>query len=100
MTDVTGQDKVTGQDFFFFLVPLLLSTNKLFGHTDDSILVAVVPSPRERVTVSESMNRDLNRVSVWCNLWGMKLNESKTMIVSRSRKIHPQLTPSTLDELC
>ena len=45
------------------------------------------------------MNRDLNRVSVRCNLWGMKLNASKTktMIVSRSRKVHPQLTPLTLD---
>ena len=31
-------------------------------------LVAVVLSPGERVAVSESMNRDLNRVSVWCNL--------------------------------
>ena len=45
------------------------------------------------------MNRDLNRVSVWCNLWGMKLNTSKTktMIVSRSSTVHPQLTPLTLD---
>ena len=45
------------------------------------------------------MNRDLNRVSVWCNLWGMKLNASKTkvMIVSRSRTVHPQLTPFILD---
>ena len=45
------------------------------------------------------MNRDLNRVSVWCNLWGMKLNASKTktMIVSRSRTVHPLLIPLTLD---
>ena len=45
------------------------------------------------------MNRYLNRVSVWCNLWGMKLNASKTktMIVSRSRTVHPQLTPLTVD---
>ena len=58
-------------------------------------LVAGVPSPGERVAVSESMNRDLNRVSVWRNLWGMKLNASKTktMIVSMSGTIHPQLTP-------
>ena len=57
------------------------------------------PSLGERVAVSESMNRDLNRVSVWCNLWGMKLNASKTktMIVSRSRTVHPQLTPLILD---
>ena len=58
-----------------------------------------MPSPGERVAISESINRDQNRVSVWCNLWGMKLNASKTktMIVSRSRTVHPQLTPFTLD---
>ena len=58
------------------------------------------PSPGERVAVSESMNRDLNRFSVWCDLWGMKLNPSKTktMIVSRSCTVHPQLTLLTLDE--
>ena len=34
----------------------------------------------------------LGRVSEWCELWGMKLNASKTktMIVSRSRTMHPQ----------
>ena len=33
-----------------------------------------------------------------CNLWEIKLNASKTktVIVSRSRTIHPQLTPLTL----
>ena len=64
--------------------------NKLYGYADDSTPVAVVPSPGERVAVSESMNDDLNRVSVWCNLCGMKLNASKTktMIVSRSRTVH------------
>ena len=58
-----------------------------------------MPSPGERVAVSDSMNRDLNRVSVWCNLWGIKLNASKTktMIESRSRTVNPQLTPLTLD---
>ena len=72
--------------------------NKLYGYADDSLLVAVVPSPGERVTVTESINRDLNRVSVWCNLWGMKLaSKTKTMIVSRSRTVYPQLTPLTLD---
>ena len=74
--------------------------NKLYGYADDSTLVAVVPSPGERVAVSESKNRDLNRVSVECNLSGMKLNASKTktMIVSRSRTVHPQSTLLTLDE--
>ena len=72
--------------------------NKLYGYADDSTLVAVAPSPAERVAVTESMNRDLNRVSVWCDLWGMKLNASKTktMIASRSHTVHSQLTPLTL----
>ena len=45
------------------------------------------------------MNRDLNRVSVWCDMWRMKLNASKirTMIVSRSPTVHLWLTPLTLD---
>ena len=73
--------------------------NKLYGYADDSTLVAVVPSPGERVAVSESMNRDLKTVSVWCDLFRMKLNErkTKTMIVSRSCTDFPQLTPLTLN---
>ena len=74
----------------------LVRVNETYKEANE---VAVVPSPGERVAVSESMNRDVNRVSVWCNLWGMKLNASKTktMIASRSRTVHPQLTPLTLD---
>ena len=43
--------------------------------------------------------RDLGRVSEWCDLWGMKLNASKTktMIVSRSHTMHPQSPPLTID---
>ena len=69
--------------------------NKLIGYADDSTLVAVVPSPGVRVAVPESMIRDLGRVSECCDLWGMKLNASKTktMIVSRSRTVHPQSQP-------
>ena len=60
--------------------------NKLIGYAADSTFMAVVPSPGVRVTVAESLIRDLGRVSGWCDLWGMKLNASKTktMIVSRS----------------
>ena len=85
------------QDPLTVLIERLL---KLYGYADDSTLMAVVPSPGERVSVSESINNDLNKVSVWCDLWGMKLNVSKTntMIVSRSCTVHPQLTPLTLDE--
>ena len=65
--------------------------NKLIGYADDTTLMAVVPSPGVRVTVAESMIRDLGRVSEWCDLCGMKLNASKTktMIAPRSRTMHP-----------
>ena len=57
--------------------------------------MAVVPSPDVRVAGAESLIRDLGRVSEWCDLWEMKLNASKTktMIVSRSRTMHPQSPP-------
>ena len=73
--------------------------NKLIGYADDSTLMAIVPSPGVRVAVAESLIRDHGRVSEWCDLWGMKLNTSKTktMIVSRSRTIHPQSPPLTID---
>ena len=65
--------------------------NKLIGYADDSTLMAVVPSSGVRVAVAESLIRDLGRVSVSFDLWVMKLNASKTktMIVSRSRTMHP-----------
>ena len=38
-------------------------------------------------------------MNAWCDLWGMKLNASKTktMIVSRSCTMHPQSPPLTID---
>ena len=73
--------------------------NKLIGYADDSTLIAVVPSPGVRVTVAESLNRDLVRVNAWCDVWEMKLNanKTKTMIVSRSNTMHPQPPPLTID---
>ena len=73
--------------------------NKLIGYADDSTLMAAVPFPGARITVAESLNGDLVRVNAWCDLWGMKLNASKikTMIVSRSRTMHPQSHPLTID---
>ena len=51
-----------------------------------------------RVSVPEFLIRDLGRVSEWCDLCGMKLNASKakTMIVFRSRTMHPQSPPLTI----
>ena len=61
-------------------------------------LMAVVPSPGVRVSVAESLIRDLSRVSEWCDFWGLKLNESKnkTTMVSRSRTMHPMSPPLTI----
>ena len=73
--------------------------NKLIDYANESTLIAVVPSSVVRVTVAESLNRDLVRVNAWCYLWGIKLNASKikTMIVSRSRTMHPQPPPLPID---
>ena len=85
------QGSVLGPILFLRYTSELFSIleNKLIGYADDSTLIAVVPSPGVRVAVAESLIRDLIRVSEWCNLWGMKLNASKTktMIVSRSLTI-------------
>ena len=64
--------------------------------------MVVVPSSGVRVTVSESLIRDLGRVSEWCDLCLMKLNAgiTKTLIVSRSREMHLKSTPLTIGELC
>ena len=76
--------------------------NKLIGYADDSTLVSVVPSPGVRVALAKSLIRDLGRVSEWCDLLLMKLNASKTktMIVSKSRSMHPQSPPLTIGRNC
>ena len=52
--------------------------NKLIGYDDDSTLIAVVPSLGRRVALAASLSRDHVKVSEWCDLWGTKLNASKT----------------------
>ena len=94
------QGSIFGPLLFLLYTSELFSIleNKLMGYADDSTLMAVVPSPGVRVAVAESLIRDLGRVSEWCDLWGMKLNasKSKNMIVSKSRTIHPQSPPLTI----
>ena len=74
------------------------NTDEDKNYADDSTLMAVVSSPGVRVAVAESLIRDLGRDSEWCDLWGMKLiaSKTKTMIVSRSRTMHPQSPPLTI----
>ena len=66
--------------------------NTFVGYADDSTLIAIIPSPKHRVSVACSLIGDLVRQHAWCELWGMLLNLSKTkaMLLSRSRTIHPQ----------
>ena len=96
------QGSVLGPLLFFLYTSALFSflENKLIGYADDSSLMVVVPSPVVTVTVAESPIRDLGMVSEWCNLWGMKLNACKTMImiVYRSRTMHSQSTPTVPKE--
>ena len=84
-------DKAIHRELFFVF------ENNLIGYAVDSTVIAVVPSPSVRVAVTESMSHDLMKVSEWCDLCGMQLNASKTktMIVSRSRTMHPQSSALT-----
>ena len=91
------QESVLGPLLFILYMSGLFSMleNKLIGYADNSTLMAVVPFPGVRVAAAESLIRDHGRVSQWCDLWGMKLNASKTrtIIVSRSCTMNPQSNP-------
>ena len=65
--------------------------NMLVSYADDATLLAVVPSPAARLDVSDSLNRDLAKISSWCRNWGMLMNPTKTqsMIVGRCRTVQP-----------
>lgn len=65
--------------------------NKINSYADDTTLYSSIPSPECRIEVAESLNRDLAKITSWCELWGMKLNAKKThsIIISRSRTLAP-----------
>ena len=55
-----------GATLLFLLYTLehfYIKENKLVGYADDTTLIAVVPSPGESVTVTESLSRGLVNVS-------------------------------------
>ena len=74
--------------------------NKLIDYADNnSTLMAVVPSPGVRVTVAQSLTSYIGRVSEWCDLWGKKLNVSKTKRDYDGLQVdtmHPQSLSSTI----
>ena len=65
--------------------------NKLISYADDTKLFSSVKSPCDRGEVAASLNRDLAKITAWCQLWGMKLNANKTHSItfSRSRTLDP-----------
>ena len=64
------QGSVLSQLLFLLYTSELFSIleNKLIDYADDSTLISVVPSPGVRVTVAESLSRDLVKDSEWCDL--------------------------------
>ena len=62
------------------------------AYADDSMLLAEVSRSMDRLSVSASLNRDLARICVWCNSWGMRVNPNKTtsLVISRYRTVAPQ----------
>ena len=43
--------------------------NMLVSYADDTTLLPCIPSSNMRSDVTESLNRDLSKISTWCNLW-------------------------------
>ena len=99
------QGRVLGPLLFFMFTSKFFSIleNTLIGYSvdgSDSLchFDGCCDIPRRPSYSSRVLIRDLGRVSEWCDLRGMKFNASKTktMIVSRSRTMHPQSPPLTI----
>ena len=52
--------------------------NMVVSYADDATLLARILLPNMRSDVTEYLSRDLNKISTWYNLWGMRLNPNKT----------------------
>lgn len=65
--------------------------NNIISYADDTTIFSSIPSPHHRDLIAASLNRDLARITSWCEQWGMKLNPKKTqsLLISRSRTILP-----------
>ena len=80
VSGVTQGSILAPQLFRLKFVKLFSIQNTLYGNAAFT-LVAVVPFPGDRLGVVESLNRDINTVSEWCDLWRIKLNASKTKTI-------------------
>ena len=95
------KDSVLSTLLFLIYTSMLFS--KLLNKLQLDVTVRVTVrclelSPAVRVTVAESLNREIGKVSEWCDLWRMKLNASKikTTIVSSSLTMIFQSPPLTI----
>ena len=76
--------------FFLYTIEIFdMVNNEMPNYDDDPSLLTVANSPTDRLSLAESLNRDLAAINRWCSAWNMKLNGSKTMIVGKSRTSLP-----------
>ena len=98
---VVPQGSVFGPLLFLLYIADLqgLLQNELVGYADDCTLVCRIPHPRNRSSVTASLNDDLAVISDWCSRWGMLVNPSKTrgMLISRSRTVDPLFPDLVID---
>ena len=54
-----------------------------------------------RPFIADSLNRDLAKISAWCEVWSMEMNPIKTqcMTVSRSRATFPPHPDIFIDDV-
>ena len=65
--------------------------SSMVAYADDTTLFVPIESPQDRVQVADLLNRDIQRIQAWCDMWGMRLNpsKSKNLVVGRSRTLDP-----------